>query len=441
MRAFRRNPPLTVLLNGRLVGVIHMVTSGAISFQYDHSWLDWQYALPISRSLPLTEQAHKGAAVISYLENLLPDNQAIRERVAAKVHASGTDAYHMLEKIGRDCVGALQFVVDYDGSAPTTELEGDNLTNSQISAILKNLASAPLGMEEEDDFRISIAGAQEKSALLYKDGQWLRPKGMTPTTHILKTQLGVLPNGINLSDSVENEFFCMRFCREMGSDVAQVDIVDFEDTRALSIERFDRKWTKKGTLLRLPQEDFCQAMAVPPSQKYQTDGGPSITDCIDLLRGSDKPTEDQIEFFRAQILFWLLGATDGHAKNFSLFLRPGSGFVMTPLYDILSAQKALDEGQVRHGQMKLAMSVGNRNRYRLDQVAPRHFLQSAKAAGFGVTLVERLLVEIHEQAPRAIEATLTQLPADFPIELSETIVAGITARHRLLELGLAALNA
>ncbi len=114
---------------------------------------------------------------------------------------------------------------------------------------------------------------------------------------------------------------------------------------------------------------------------------------------------------------------------------------MTPLYDILSAQKALDEGQVRHGQMKLAMSVGNRNRYRLDQVAPRHFLQSAKAAGFGVTLVERLLVEIHEQVPRAIEATLTQLPADFPIELSETIVAGITARHRLLELGLAALNA
>jgi serine/threonine-protein kinase HipA len=180
-------------------------------------------------------------------------------------------------------------------------------------------------------------------------------------------------------------------------------------------------------------------MAVPPSQKYQSDGGPAITDCIDLLRGSDRPTEDQSAFFKAQILFWLLGATDGHAKNFSLFLRPGSGFAMTPLYDILSAQKALDEGQVRHGQMKLAMSVGNKNRYRLDQVTPRHFLQSAKAAGFGVTLAEQLLAEIHVQVPSAIEATLEQLSADFPAELSDAIVAGITARHRLLGLGLAAI--
>ena len=439
MRALQRNPPLTVLINGRLVGIVQMASSGAITFQYDQSWLDWQHAFPISRSLPLTEQAHKGAPVISYLENLLPDNQVIRERVAAKVRASGTGAYHLLEKIGRDCVGAIQFVVDYDGSSPTTELSGDRLSDGQISFMLKNLTSAPLGLEEDDDFRISIAGAQEKSALLYKDGQWLRPKGMTPTTHILKTQLGVLPNGVNLSNSVENEFFCMRFCKEMGSDVAHVEIVDFDDTRALSIRRFDRQWTKKGTLLRLPQEDFCQAMAVSPSQKYQSDGGPAITDCIDLLRGSDKPTEDQSAFFKAQILFWLLGATDGHAKNFSLFLRPGSGFAMTPLYDILSAQKALDEGQVRHGQMKLAMSVGNKNRYRLDQVTPRHFLQSAKAAGFGVTLAEQLLAEIHVQVPSAIEATLEQLSADFPAELSDAIVAGITARHRLMGLGLAAI--
>ncbi len=438
MRASRRNPPLTVLLNGRLVGVIQMASSGAISFQYDTSWLGWQHALPISRSLPLTEQAHKGAPVIAYLENLLPDNQAIRERVAAKVHASSTDAYHMLEKIGRDCVGALQFIVDYDGSAPTGALEGDPLTDRQISDMLKNLASAPLGIEEDDDFRISIAGAQEKSALLYKDGQWIRPKGMTPTTHILKTQLGVLPNGVNLSDSVENEFFCMRFCKEMGSDVAHVEIVDFEDTRALSIKRFDRQWTKKGTLLRLPQEDFCQALAVPPSQKYQSDGGPKIIDCIDLLRGSNKPTEDQLAFFRAQILFWLLGATDGHAKNFSLFLGPGSGFVMTPLYDILSAQKALDEYQLRRQQMKLAMSVGKRNHYRVDKAASRHFLQSAKAAGFGVTLVEQLLAEIHERVPSAIEETLKQLPDDFPAELSDAIIAGVTSRNHLIPLGFAA---
>jgi serine/threonine-protein kinase HipA len=425
-----------VLLNGRLVGEVRMASSGAISFQYAQEWLDWQYTMPISLSLPLTEQAHKGAPVIAYLENLLPDNQVIRERVAAKVHASGTDAFHLLEKIGRDCVGALQFLVDYDGAAPQAQMDGDVLSDAEISETLKNLASAPLGIDEDKDFRISIAGAQEKSALLYMDGKCMRPTGMTPTTHILKTQLGVLPNGINLSDSVENEFFCMRFCAAMGADVAHVEIIDFEDTRALAIKRFDRQWTKKGTLLRLPQEDFCQALGVPPSQKYQSDGGPSIPACTELLRGSNTPTEDQTAFFRAQILFWLLGATDGHAKNFSLFLKPGGGFEMTPLYDILSAQKALDEGQVRHGQMKLAMSVGTSNHYRLDKVAPRHFLQSAKKAGFGVPLVESLLSEIHDRVPAALEATMAQLPDDFPEEVAAPIIKGIESRQRLLGLGM-----
>ncbi|MBQ2262470.1 MAG: HipA domain-containing protein [Loktanella sp.] len=159
----------------------------------------------------------------------------------------------MLEKIGRDCVGALQFVAG-DIPADPEGLQGEPVSDAQIAALLKNLTSAPLGIEE-DDFRISLAGAQEKTALLRKDGVWIRPLGMTPTTHILKTQLGVLPSGINLSDSVENEFLCMRFCRAMGMDVAEVEIVDFEDVRALSVTRFDRRWTRDERLIRLPQED------------------------------------------------------------------------------------------------------------------------------------------------------------------------------------------
>lgn len=432
MRRPRRNPPLSVILNGRLVGEIAMASSGAVSFQYDQTWLDWEYALPVSRSLPLREQAHIGAPVIAYLENLLPDNQTIRDRVAARVGAAGTDAYHMLEKTGRDCVGALQFVVDYDGAGSVGQIEGEKLSDTQISDMLKNLATAPLGITEKDDFRISIAGAQEKTALLYRDGAWLRPFGMTPTTHILKTRLGVLPNGVNLSDSVENEFFCMNFCRAMGADVANVAIHDFDDTRALLIERFDRQWTKTGKLIRLPQEDFCQALAYPPSQKYQADGGPDIKACTGLLAGSNRPTEDQLAFFRAQILFWILAATDGHAKNFSLFLRPGTGFVMTPLYDILSAQKACDEGQIRHGQFRLAMSVGTKNHYRIDEVVPRHFLQSAKVAGLGMPLVTQLLEEIYARIPIAIDETLSLLPTDFPADLADALVNGIKVRHRVL---------
>ncbi|WP_417829331.1 type II toxin-antitoxin system HipA family toxin [Thalassospira sp.] len=431
---------MTVLLNGRLVGTFHMKSNGAISFQYDQDWLNWEHAMPISLSLPLTETAYKGAAIFSYLENLLPDNQVIRDRVAAKVGAAGTDAYNMLEKIGKDCVGALQFIADYKGGQEKNELTGEPLTDAEIADILNNLASAPLGIEKDGDFRISIAGAQEKTALLYHEGHWKRPTGTTPTTHMLKTQLGTLPNGINLRDSVENEFFCMRFCKAMGANVADVEIRDFAETRALVIARFDRKWGRSGNLLRLPQEDFCQAMGYPPSLKYQSDGGPTVPDCIKLLDGSDSPTEDQSAFFFAQILFWLIGATDGHAKNFSIFLRTGGGFKMTPLYDVLSAQKAVDDGQVRLGQMRLAMSLGEKNHYRVDEIARRHFIQSARQCGFGVELVQELLVRAYERVPEALDKTEGQLPDDFPQGLLSSLKKGIESRRNFLGMALDAVS-
>lgn len=425
----RRSGTMQVLLNGRLVGHLRLASSGAISFAYDPGWLAWEHAMPISLSLPLREEAHQGAPVIAYLENLLPDNQAIRERVAARVRAGGTDAWHMLEKIGRDCVGALQFVT---GEAPDIgALEGEPVTDTQIAALLRNLASAPLGLDEDDDFRISIAGAQEKTALLRHNGEWIRPSGLTPTTHILKTQLGVLPNGINLSDSVENEFFCMSFCRAMGADVAGVEIVDFEDVRSLVVTRFDRRWTTDGRLIRLPQEDFCQALSVPPSQKYQMDGGPGITEGIGLLSGSDDALADQRAFFRAQVLFWLLGATDGHAKNFSIALRPG-GFRMTPLYDVLSAQKAVHGGQIRQNRMRLAMAVDGH--YRINEVVPRHFQQAAKAAGFGVALAEEVLAEVAGRMEGALVEMQASLPEGFPSALAEIVAEGIRGRVASLDL-------
>ncbi len=419
----RRSGTMQVLLNGRLVGALRLAGSGAVSFIYDQDWLSWEHAMPISLSLPLREEAHQGGPVIAYLENLLPDNQAIRERIAARVRAGGTDAWHMLERIGRDCVGALQFV---SGEVPEFGApEGKPVSEAQIADMLRNLASAPLGMEDEDDFRISIAGAQEKTALLRRAGTWIRPSGLTPTTHILKTQLGVLPTGIDLSDSVENEFFCMSFCRAMGMDVAEVEIADFEDVRSLVVTRFDRRWTKDGRLIRLPQEDFCQALTVPPSQKYQADGGPGITEGIGLLTGSDDPEVDQRAFFRAQVLFWLLGATDGHAKNFSIALRPG-GFRMTPLYDVLSAQKAVDDGQIRQNRMRLAMAVDRH--YRINEVVPRHFPQAAKSAGFGVALAEEVLSNIAAELEPALDKTFDDLPIGFPQPLAEAIIAGVRRR-------------
>lgn len=256
---------------------------------------------------------------------------------------------------------------------------------------------------------------------------------MRPTSHILKTQLGQLPNGINLSDSVENEFFCMRFCAAMGADVANVEIVDFEDVRALAIERFDRQWTSDGRLLRIPQEDFCQAMAYPPCQKYQSDGGPSVVDGLRLLAASDDPTTDQISFLRAQVVFWLLGATDGHAKNFSIRLGFGGGFKMTPLYDVLSAQKAFDEHQIKHSQYKLAMSLGRSRNHRIDQIAIRHVFETAKDGGIGAAPVEGMFAGILGKVSHAIDATVSSMADDFPEEIQNAICQGLRKRRQVLE--------
>src|SRR5206468_917608 len=138
---------------------------------------------------------------------------------------------------------------------------------------------------------------------------------------------------------------------------------------------FDRLWTKDKRLIRLPQEDCCQALSIPPTRKYQSDGGPGLRGILELLKGSDAPDDDIATFMRANIIFWLLGATDGHAKNFSIFLTPGGRYRLTPLYDVLSAQPSLDANHVPLKKFKLAMSAGKNNHYAIYDVVPRHFIQ------------------------------------------------------------------
>ncbi len=319
----RQYTPLRVYQNNRLVGQLLKEPSGAIEFLYDQSWLDRKNAYPVSLSLPLREDAYRGEPVAAVFENLLPDSEGLRRRVAEKVGAKGSDAYSLLAEIGRDCVGALQFIAGDDdvdiGDSAT--IDGKPVDDTAIEKLLTNLVQAPLGLERDDDFRISVAGAQEKTALLWHKNKWHKPNGTTPTTHIFKTQIGELPNGIDLTNSVENEYYCLKLIEAFGLPVNAVEIHTFGKTKSLVIERFDRRWTKDGRLLRLPQEDCCQALSVPPTQKYESEGGPGIASIIGLLKGSDVPAEDMKVFFKVQILFWLIGATDGHAKNFRVPVR------------------------------------------------------------------------------------------------------------------------
>ena len=427
--------PLRVYLNNRLVGHLNKEASGAIYFQYDQSWLDWDHALPISLSLPMRETVFRGEPVGAVFENLLPDSDALRRRVAERVGAHGTDAYSMLAVIGHDCVGALQFITGDDEAIDATGvIEGEAVDDEAIGKLLRGLAQAPLGLSRDDDFRISIAGAQEKTALLWHDGKWLKPHRTTATTHIFKTQIGSLPNGIDLSNSIENEFYCLKLIEAFGLPVNQAQIEIFGKTKALIIERFDRHWAAGGRLLRLPQEDCCQALSIPPTLKYQSDGGPGMVAILDLLKGSDVPAEDQTAFIKAQILFWLLGATDGHAKNFSIFLGPGGTYQLTPFYDVLTAQPSLASHQIQQKQMKLAMAVGDKRHYRIDQIHARHFVQTGAEAGLPKSLVPDVVEDIVATASNVIAKLETSLPKNFPAAIHETVSAAFIDRLRSMRL-------
>ena len=428
----RTRIPLGVFLNGRLVGHLNRQASGAIDFRYHDEWLDWEHALPVSLSLPLREDRFVGDRVIAVFDNLLPDSEQIRHRMAERVGARGYDAYSLLAAVGRDCAGALQFLpVDKYPGIPGL-LEGRPLDDNEIAEMLAGLRRTPLGLDESGDFRISLAGAQKKTALLHWDDKWHVPHGESATKHNLKPEIGRLPNGIDLTRSVENEHFCMRLAAAFGLPIARTQVREFSGRRTLVVERFDRRWARNGRLLRLPQEDCCQALSIPPTRKYEPDGGPGMRQLLELLRASDEPDEDQAIFLKAQILFWLLGATDGHAKNFSVFLMPGGRFRLTPLYDIMSAQPNVDAGQIRPNRMKLAMAVGDNRHYVVDTILPRHFLQTATSAGVALARAQAILDEIEAGADRAIEMALAELPHGTSEEVTVSVTNGLRRRLGLL---------
>lgn len=436
MARTRTHPRLHIYQNGDLVGYLSKEPSGAIDFIYADEWLSNERTYPVSLSLPLREDAFKGAPVVAVFENLLPDSESLRSRVAEKVGADGTDAYSLLAQIGRDCIGALQFFseeteIDF---SDINAINGETISDEEIESLLNNLARVPLGLDREHDFRISVAGAQEKTALLLHKGKWLRPSGATPTTHILKTQIGELPNGVDLSNSVENEFYGLAVMEAFGLPVNKVEIKTFGDTKSLVIERFDRAWTEGGTLLRLPQEDCCQALSIPPSRKYQNDDRPanekqpSMVEILNLLKGSDKPAEDQKAFLKAQIIFWLIGATDGHGKNFSIYLGQGGRFALTPFYDVLTAQPFFDAHSLQQKEMKMAMSVGDNNHYRMEEIVGRHFVQTVQKAGLPEYIAKDVLDEIADSAEKAMQSVEKKLPSDFPEEIHESVMRALKSR-------------
>lgn len=351
---------LTVAMNGIIVGTLCKLKGGTITFDYDKSWLALAGARAISLSLPLQNKTLEGDVVYNFFDNLLPDNDEVKARIQRRFSAKTKQPFDLLAKVGGDCVGTIQLYPQDSIPANVQQINATPLTKPQVTTILKGYQyGAPLGMlEDNDDFRISIAGAQEKTGLLWYQNQWHLPLGSTPTSHIMKLPIGILPHhNIDLSESCENEWLCLRITKAYGLPVCNAQISHFGDIKALVVERFDRRWSEDGSwLMRLPQEDMCQALGFGAANKYESDGGPGITPIMDFLYGSQQAVTDREVFFKSQILFWLLAATDGHAKNFSAFLQKGNHYRLTPLYDIMSMYPLLNPNFAKQ-KAKIAMAL------------------------------------------------------------------------------------
>jgi len=360
----------------------------------------------------------------NYFDNLLPDDRRVRERIAAKTQANGTQPFDLLSAVGRDCVGALQFYPGDQEPSPMKPARGKPLSDQEIAELIRGLRLHPLGINLEEDFRISLAGAQSKTALLFSEGRWLRPIGATPTTHIFKPTIGPVVDGPDLSLSVENEWLCLKIVQAFDLPAAKAELARFEDVKVLIVERFDRKWVG-NKLYRIPQEDMCQALGFGTEEKYQADGGPGIRDILSLLNESDQRDRDRRIFMKSQIVFWLLAAIDGHAKNFSIFIRP-NGFELTPLYDVMSGDPHVNPKTLPHQKIKLAMAVGDNRRYRVNEVLRRHWLQTAGSSKFAD--IDALLEEICNAVPKVIELVSAEIPSGFPASVSDSIFKAIQTR-------------
>ena len=424
---------LNIWMNGIPVGYWETTRQGE-RLGYFNEWLTDEQGRPLSLSLPFlpgNAPCH-GQIVTDYFDNLLPDNDAIRRRLAQRHQTGGIDPFQLLAKLGRDCAGAIQLLPENEAPSDLFEIRGEILSIARVAKLLRNTTSVQaLGQHDHDeDLRLSIAGAQEKTALLRHQGQWLLPKESTPTTHIFKLPLGLVGHmQADMRTSVENEWLSSKIVNAYKIPIARCEIEHFEDKKTLVVERFDRAPSSDGSwIIRLPQEDMCQATGTSPLRKYQSDGGPSIAQIMELLLGSDNAEQDRRNFFKAQLIFWVLAATDGHGKNFSITHLARGRYHATPIYDVLSAHPVIGKGKNKIPQQKakLAMAVrGSTNHYLIEKIQRRHWITQAQQVGLGAEAAEQLIEEIIESTDAVINEVSKLLPDNFPMDIAEAIFSGM----------------
>lgn len=406
---------LLVYLGDQRMGTLHRIKGGKLIFRYDDEYRKLDAAVPLSLSMPLIEKEYEHDKVSPFLWGLLPDNELILQRWALRFSVSASDCIGLLGDIGNDCAGAIRFLKpdEEDGVA---EKGKSLLVPEQIEKRLADLRRDPaLGRISGDRGQFSLAGAQAKTAFQRRGNQWYLPWGSEPTTHILK------PPRPDLNGHVENEHFCQSLAKALGLRAANSEIIRFGNETAICVERYDRIVSGRK-IIRVHQEDACQALSIHPAGKYESEGGPGVSDIMNLLNRSSHSIEDRRRFMEAVVYNFLILGSDAHAKNYSLLLGVGGQVRLAPLYDLASLLPYVKQRKDR----RLAMKIGPY--YRDTQIRPRHFERMARQCEFPYVELQRMIAEMASEIPEQVGSVLDDLNSrgmDHPIlnELKTKLIA------------------
>lgn len=423
---------LVAIINGRDVGSVEQAKNGRLSLLYDSQWRSADESYPISLSLPLAAGVHGHEPVHAFLWGLLPDNDRILEAWARNFGVSPRNPFRLLASVGEDCAGAVQFVTPERAPAFRKGRTGrvQWLTERDVAERLR-----ALGVDEAawraagDQGQFSLAGAQPKTALLLQNGRWGVPAGRTPTTHILK------PPSREYDGFAENEHLCLELAKALGLPAASSRVQQFEDQLAIVVERYDRVSTKNG-IVRVHQEDLCQAFGFPPTRKYESDGGPSVRQVVDLLRANSRaPLQDVKTFLDTVALSWIIGATDAHGKNYSILIGAAGAVRLAPLYDLASA---LPYPSLSPYQIKLAMKVGGE--YLLRRIGRRQWEKLALEVRVPTDEILRGVSRLAEEVPdrmTEVRELANQAGLRHPMisRLTEAVVQRARACYKELDRG------
>ena len=383
---------LSVRLHGLQVGVLRLV-NGKMEFTYDEN-----AQKPISLSLPLQKEPFKEKVCRAFFGGLLPENPNMRELLAKKYNINVNDDFKLLKEIGRDCAGALSFheMAEPQKSYQMLKIEGSILSDEELKKYLEELPYRPyLGK------RLSLAGAQEKTAVCVINGKIALPNDDIPTTHIIKT---ALPKYVQ---SIQNEYICMKTAKEIGLEVAEVEIRKVGEIEFLLVERFDRKYSNNLESERILQEDFAQSLGVQARDKYKV----TFKDCLKVLNQTATPASSKLRFVRQAIFNYLIGNTDAHAKNFSVYLT-NDGITLTPAYDLLCSS-------IYDCDQRIAMKIGKARYY--SDVTEKDWEIFAQDLDISHKLVQAELERQKDYLPKIVEKLAKELDCEVGFKILDYI--------------------